>query len=155
MPTTTTTPTGPRCGNGQLAVSVQTSYVGAGSAAEELGFRNVSTVACTLHGYPGAAALDPQGRQIAQAERNDLNGGAPTDVVLRPGPLAEASIQGSDGSSRNCGTFTRSFLVTPPGLTRSTPVTAAGTSAAIGASDACPFAVGPVTPETPQPVPSG
>ena len=134
---------------------MQASYVGGGSAADELGFRNVSTAACSLHGYPEVVALNPQGRRIARAERNDLDGGAPTDVVLRPGQLAEASTQGSDGSSRNCGTFTRTFLVTPPGLTRSTPVTAAGTSAALGTSDTCRFAVGPVTPETPQPVPSG
>jgi hypothetical protein len=142
------------CGNGQIAVSIQTSYVGAGSAAEELGFLNVSKSPCTLHGYPGVAALDLQGHQIAQAERSDTDGGPPTDVNLSPGQLAEALIQGSDGSARKCGYFTRSFLVTPPNMTQSAQVMANSMSAAIGVSDACPIFIGPVTPETPQPTPS-
>ena len=153
--TTTTAPVGPMCGNGQIAVSIQTSYVGAGSAAEELGFRNVSKSLCTLHGYPGAAALNLQGHQIALAARSDIDGGPPTDVDLRPGQLAEALIQGSDGSAQKCGSFTRSFLVTPPNMTQSTHVIAQSTSAALGASDACPISIGLVTPETPQPTPSG
>lgn len=153
--TTTTGPVGPMCGNGQISVSIQTSYVGAGSAAEELGFLNVSKSLCTLDGYPGVAALDLYGHQIAQAERSDIDGGPPTDVNLRPGQLAEALIQGSDGSSQTCGSFTRSFLVTPPNMTQPAEVTASSTSATIGVSDACPISIGPVTPETPQPTPSG
>ena len=151
----TAAPVGPMCRNGQIAVSIQASYVGAGSAAEELGFRNVSTSLCTLHGYPGVAGLNLQGRQIAQAERSDIDGGPPTDVNLNPGQLAEALIQGSDGAAQKCGSLTRSFLVTPPNMTQSTHVIAQSTSAALGASDACPISIGPVTPETPQPTPSG
>ena len=149
--TTTTAPVGPMCGNGQIAVSIQTSYVGAGSAAEELGFLNVSKSLCTLHGYPGAAALNLQGHQIAQAERSDIDGGLPTDVTLSPGQLGEALIQGSDGSALKCSAFTRSFLVTAPNMTQSTQVVANGTSAAIGVSGACLISIGPVSPETPQP----
>jgi hypothetical protein len=37
-------------------------------------------------------------------------GGPPTDVNLNPGQLAEALIQGSDGSIGRCGYFSRSFL---------------------------------------------
>jgi hypothetical protein len=152
---TTTVPLGPRCANGQIASSIQTSFVGAGSAAEELGFLNVSNHSCTLHGYPGVAALNPRGHQIVQAVRSDADGGPPTDVNLRPGQLAEALIGGSDGSSQECGTFTRSFLVTPPNMTQSALVVAMSTSAAIGASDTCPISIEPVTTETPQPTPSG
>jgi hypothetical protein len=148
-------PAGPTCGNGQIADSIQSSYVGAGSAAEELGFLNVSKSLCTLYGYPGAAALNQQGQQIAQAGRSDIDEGPPTAVNLKPGQLAEALIQGSDGSALKCGYFTRSFLVTPPNMTQSVQVVAKSTSAAIGVSDACPISIGPVTHETPQPIPSG
>lgn len=140
------------CGNGQIAVSIRGSYLGAGSAAEELGFLNVSTSPCTLHGYPGAAALNTQGQQIVQVKRSTMDGGSATaDVKLNPGQLAEALLSGSNGSSQSCGTFVRSFLVTPPNMTQSATVTATRTSAAIGASASCPISIGPVTPETPQP----
>jgi hypothetical protein len=140
------------CRNGQLVVTIQASYVGAGSAAEELGFLNVSNSSCTLNGYPGVAALDAQGRQIVQARRSDAIGGPPTNVNLNPGQLAEALIQGSDGSIGTCGSFTRSFLVTPPNLTQSVRVSAKNTSAAIAA---CVIWIYPVTPETLQPTSSG
>jgi hypothetical protein len=143
------------CRNGQIAVSIQASYVGAGSAADELGLQNVGKFPCDLHGYPGVAALNLQGLQIAQAERSDADEGPPTDVNLKPGQLAEALIQGSDGSSRQCGTFTRSFLVTPPDMTQSTRVSAKSATAAIGVSDTCSIGIGPVTPETTQPSPPG
>ena len=154
-PTTTTAHVGPMCENGQIAVSIQSSYVGAGSAAEELGFLNVGKSPCTLHGYPGVAALNLQGHQIAQAEQSDADGGPPTEVSLSPGQLAEALIQGSDGSVRKCSLFTRSFLVTPPNMTLSVQVMGNTKSAAIGVSDACPIFIGPVRPETPQPTPPG
>lgn len=129
--------------------------MGAGSAAEELGFLNVSSSLCTLSGYPGVAALNTQGQQIAVATRSDSDGAALTDVDLKPGQIAAALVQGSDGSAVKCGYFTRSFLVTPPNLTRATTVTADSSSAAIGVSGACPISIAPVTPETTQPIPSG
>jgi hypothetical protein len=120
--------------------------------AEELGFLNVSKSLCTLYGYPGAAALNQQGQQIAQAGRSDADGGPPREVDLKPGKMAEALIQGGDGSVGECGYFTRSFLVTPPNITESVSVTAKSDSAAIGV---CGIWVSPVTPETTQPTTSG
>jgi hypothetical protein len=131
-PTTTApTPIVPSSRNGQLSVSIQASYVGAGSAAEEFGFLNVSNSACTLEGYPGVAALNVQGQEIDQARRGDAIGGPPTEVNLNPGQLAEALIVGSDGSIGTCDYFTHSFLVTPPNFTQSASVTAGSTSAAV------------------------
>jgi hypothetical protein len=65
------------CRKGQLVITIQASYMGMGSAAEELGFLNVSSSGCTLDGYPGVAALNTQGQQIAQARRD-------ADGVLQP-----------------------------------------------------------------------
>jgi hypothetical protein len=141
------------CRNSQLAITIQASYMGMGSAAEELGFLNVSNSVCTLDGYPGVAALNDHGQQITQARR-DAYGGPPTDVKLNPGQLAEALIQGSDEPSGTCKYFTRSFLVTAPNLTQSMQVTAMTVSSAIGVLG-CSFWVYPVRPETLQPTSSG
>lgn len=72
-------------------------------------------------------------------------------MTLEPGRLAKALIQGSDGSAVACNAFTRTFLVTPPGLTRSTQVSAKPTSASIGAGAPCSIGVTAVGPEGPQP----
>lgn len=155
MATTTTTSAtvDSPCRNGQIAASIQDSFVGAGSAAEELWFRNVSGSACTLFGYPGVAALNTQRKQIAQAIRNHLEQ-TPATINLQPGQIAAASLQGSDGAVLNCTHFTRSFLVTPPNLTQSLKVTALDSSAPIGVSTACRIWISPVTSEPPQPTPA-
>lgn len=152
---TTTAVAARPCSNDQLAVTIQSSFVGAGSAAEELGFQNVSDAPCSLSGYPGAAALSMQGQQIVQAGRNDADGAALAAVELQPGQIASALLQGSDGSAVNCGTFTRSFLVTPPNVAQSVEVTARSSSAPIGASTTCPIWIFPVSPEGSQPMPVG
>jgi hypothetical protein len=149
-PTTATAAAGPACDNNQIVVVIQASFVGAGSAAEELGFRNVSAPRCTLYGYPGVAALDASGHQLEQATRNPYDG-SPKVVTLEPGQLAKALVQGSDGSAVECTAFTHTFLVTPPGLTRSTQVSAKPTSASIGAGASCSIGVTTVGPEGPQP----
>jgi hypothetical protein len=96
-----------------------------------------------------------QGQQIVQAGRSDADGAALTAVELEPGQIAAALLQGSDGSAVNCGSFSRSFLVTPPNVTQSVEVAAENSSAQIGASAACPIWIFPVTPEGPQPIQSG
>ena len=140
---------GPPCSNSQIAVSIQTGFVGAGNAAKELGFRNVSQSPCTLYGYPGVAALNAQGQQIAQGKRN----GAPTAAVgLQPGAIAAAMVSGLDGSLPQCpGPYVDSFLVTPPNLTQSVVVTAPPNSVGTIAIS-CGVDVSPVTPEPSQPI---
>jgi hypothetical protein len=150
-PTTATAAAGPGCDSNQIVVVIQASFVGAGSVAEELGFRNVSTTRCTLYGYPGVAALDASGHQMEQATRNPYDG-RPKVVTLEPGRLAEALVQGSDGSAVECTAFTQTFLVTPPGMTRSTQVSTKPISASIGAGAPCSIGVTSIGPEGPQPV---
>jgi hypothetical protein len=110
----------------------------------------VSATRCTLYGYPRVAALDASGHQLEQATRNPYDG-SPKIVTLEPGQLAEALVQGGDGSAVQCSAFTRTFLVTPPGLTRSTQVSAKPTSASIGDGAPCSIGVTPVGTEGPQP----
>ena len=149
--TPTTAPIGPPCGNSELAVSIQTGFEGTGSASEELGFRNVGQSPCTLYGYPGVAALNAQGQQIVQGDRN---GDLPSAVGLQPGAIAASLVSGSDGSLPQCaGSHTDSFLVTPPNLTHSVEVTAANSFGSIAIS--CGIDISPVTPEPAQPIPAG
>jgi hypothetical protein len=153
VPAATTVPAGAPCTNGQVAVSIQASYVGTGNAAEEIGFRNVSQSPCNLFGYPGVAALGARSQQIAQATRVPIDG-APAAVNLQPGQIAEALVQGSDGAIRACdgAYYAHTFLVTPPNLTQSAEVAAMASSSGIAISEGCGIGVLPVAPEGPQPV---
>ena len=100
----------------------------ASTAAEELGFRNVSQSPCTLYGYPGDAAKRSE-RQITQGNRN---GDLPSAVGLQPGATAAPLVSGSNGSLPQCaGPHTDSFLVTPPNLTHSVEVTASNSFGSI------------------------
>jgi hypothetical protein len=61
--------TSPPCTNDQLGTSLGKEGAGLGHVGEAIVFTNVSTSACTLHGYPGVAGLDAAGTQIMQAGR--------------------------------------------------------------------------------------
>jgi hypothetical protein len=116
------------CENGQIAVTFRPAGVAAGSSGQVIGFVNVSSVTCTLTGYPGVAGLDAQGRQVIQAQRQlvgmlgGLANGSTTlpTVTLRPGQSASAMVEGTDnpvGTATSC-IYYPSLLVTPPNLTR-------------------------------------
>ena len=81
-----------------------------------------------MRAYPGVAAIDDSGAQLAQADRT-LNGmlsglpdGAPLPTVtLDPGQLASAGVDGTDSSDDPCPQ-PAGFLVTPPNSRTSVPV---------------------------------
>lgn len=88
-------------------------------------FTNSSNKTCSLFGYPGAAALDPKGRQIVQAKRT-LQGflgscgcRAPEHVALKPGDAASAVVEGSNGGGDEC-LRGKAVLVTPPNTKKAT-----------------------------------
>jgi hypothetical protein len=110
-----------------------------------------------MNGYPGVAALDAQGNQVVQARRQLTgmlgglqNTGTPIPVVtLTPGQVASAEVEGTDnpiGTATTC-TYYPSFLVTPPGETRSVQVAAglAGSSTP-GFPGCTPININPVVP---------
>lgn len=112
----TVTATGPGYGLGHAGVTVL--------------FTNTGAVPCTLHGYPGVAVLDATGHQIVQALRT-LNGyiggvladGEPT-VVLQHGQMASALVEGGVPASNSSCQEEHGLLVTPPGGTIPTQLTA-------------------------------
>ncbi|MGI4895464.1 MAG: DUF4232 domain-containing protein [Janthinobacterium lividum] len=94
-----------------------------GSSATPIIFTNTSTRQCFMHAYPGVAAIDANGRQLAQATRTLAGmlsgffaGSTPPDVTLDPGQAASAGVDGIDvplGDATDCPQ-PAGFLVTPP-----------------------------------------
>lgn len=116
----------PACTISRLAVSIGGQQGGDGHSSGAIRFRNTGTSACRLYGYPGVAALDSPGKQIAQARRTPRGymGGlgssqhTPTAVTLAPGHTASALVEADNAASNgnSCGTVP-ALLVTPPNET--------------------------------------
>jgi Protein of unknown function (DUF4232) len=137
MPTTTTTSStivasAPPCRNGQLAVTPYPGGAAAGNVSQVIRFVNVSRSTCSLTGYPGIAALNASGAQVAQARRElsgmlgGLQNGAqsPPTVTLASGAVASATVEGGDnpvGTATSCPYYP-AFLVTAPDQTQSVKV---------------------------------
>lgn len=91
-----TTP--PACTGAQLAITHTPAHGAAGHGAFVLLFRNQSTSACAIHGYPGLDALNSHGVVIGHAARTlsgSMGGGATTvpTVVITPGHYASATVE--------------------------------------------------------------
>lgn len=113
------------CRTNQLQIQPGAGGGAAGNAGLSVVFTNVGQTTCTMNGYPGVAALDSHGNQVAQAERRGtgMMGGladatSPIPLVtLAPGQAGSAEIEGSDvplGTATTCVGYP-SFLITPPG----------------------------------------
>lgn len=111
------------CSFRQLGISARTAGAGAGHYGLVLLFRNHSRRACTLHGYPGVEALNRHGKPNMEAKRTksgylmgDFRRGRPPTVVLRPGRVASAGVEGTDvprGNHHSCPKA-KALRVTPP-----------------------------------------
>ncbi len=124
----------PACGNGQISVSVRDGGAGLGHQSVVLLFTNRSDATCSLTGYPGVAALNSQGSQADQAQRepNGYLGGLENSttlplVVLTSGQTASALVEATDVgvSGQACPSYP-ALIVTPPGFTVSTKVSVGG-----------------------------
>ena len=104
LTTTSTTATAgtAACTSAALSVSLGRSDAGAGHVGTTLLFKNTGKAPCRLSGYPGVAALDANGAQVAQARRTangylgGLQSGLTTgpEVTLAPGGVASALVEG-------------------------------------------------------------
>ncbi|HEX2903021.1 MAG TPA: DUF4232 domain-containing protein [Jatrophihabitans sp.] len=100
-------------------------------------FANISTASCLLTGYPGAAVVADNGRQIQQARRTlrgPLGGlpsteNTPPQVTLNPGGYAAAFLEGvgqKQIGAAQAGCDAPNYpriLVTPPNTTVPVPFT--------------------------------
>lgn len=118
----------PECKLADLTVSATGSDGGAGHRLVVLVFTNSGSRTCSMYGYPGVAALDADGKQVAQAIRTrsgymgGLRGTHLPTVVLAPGRAASAGVEAlgfnpTDGSA--CTAY-QGLLVTAPDDTSST-----------------------------------
>jgi hypothetical protein len=114
-----------------LSVTAKPSTGAGGHSSKVLVFTNTGPTVCRLFGYPGVAALDAGGNQIAQATRtlNGYMGGIPSGksaeaAFLSKGESASAVVEAlnfnaSDGSA--CAAYA-GILVTPPNETHTVKV---------------------------------
>lgn len=96
----------PPCGNGSLAVTRTLTQSGAGHGWMALIYRNVTTHACTVYGYPGLDALSSSGHVLAHATRTlsgyDSSGHLST-VTIAPGRFASAGVEWFNFNPRTAG----------------------------------------------------
>jgi len=113
--------TPPACGNASLVVSASQDDSGMGHGSFVLRFRNKTTHACTLFGYPGLDALNASGGVMKHARRT-LNGyaGGTTHglqtIRVAPGRYASASVEWHNFNFSTGGScrFSHSVAATPP-----------------------------------------
>jgi Protein of unknown function (DUF4232) len=117
-----------RCTLDKLKVTTGTGDAGTGHRSIPLIFTNTSSAPCRLYGYPGVAALDGHGNQVAQARRtlSGYLGGTttgPANVDISGGQSASALVEliafNVDGTA--CTAYP-ALLVTPPDETHSVKV---------------------------------
>ncbi|MFF8031971.1 MULTISPECIES: DUF4232 domain-containing protein [unclassified Streptomyces] len=104
---------GARCRTPELSAAVGRMDPGAGQRNFPVVLTNVSSRACTLYGYPGAAFVDAAGERLGPDPRR-APGDAAT-VTLAPGESAWAGLRyASPGVSGARTAVPAALLVTPP-----------------------------------------
>ncbi|MBV8235647.1 MAG: DUF4232 domain-containing protein [Acidimicrobiia bacterium] len=122
------------CLTRQLAVSAAQGSGAGGHGNVVIAFRNTGP-SCRIVGYPGVAALDARGSQLAQARRTatgffgGLQGSpiTPPIVQLVTGGAASAIVEGLNAAPPDggpCPSYA-GLLVTPPAQTESTRLSVA------------------------------
>jgi hypothetical protein len=117
----------PQCPASSLEVwlGLGSGGAAAGSTYYPLEFSNVSSAACTLHGYPGVSAIGSGGAQLGSAAGWNT-AVTPSTVTLAPGATAHTVLQITDVGNyppSTCNPATAIGLrVYPPNQTASTVV---------------------------------
>ncbi|WP_258308353.1 DUF4232 domain-containing protein [Streptomyces sp. NWU339] len=102
-----------RCHTSELRARVGGVDPGAGQRNFPVVLTNVSSHACTLYGYPGAAFVDASGRQLGPDPKRSP--GDAVRVALEPGESAWAGLRYSAPGISGARTATPAALrVTPP-----------------------------------------
>ena len=147
--TTTTRTTITGCASSGLAVTLGTGNGTAGSIHYPIVFRNTTSSACTLYGFPGVSFLTAGGTQIgAPAQRE--SGIAFATITLAPGGSAYSSVGVTDPGIPPCtGSATATQVrVFPPGETHAILVTAPSGIAVCSSPNTADYQSAIVTPMT-------
>ncbi|MFF4835794.1 DUF4232 domain-containing protein [Streptomyces sp. NPDC001315] len=103
-----------RCHTSELRASVGRNNPGAGQENFPIVLTNVSSRACTLYGFPGAAFVDASGKQLGPDPKRAADS-SPTTVTLAPGRSAWAGLTFANPEVSEARTATPvSLVVTPP-----------------------------------------
>ncbi|MET9381639.1 DUF4232 domain-containing protein [Streptomyces sp. NPDC002928] len=103
-----------RCHTSELRASVGRNNPGAGQENFPIVLTNVSSSACTLYGFPGAAFVDASGKQLGPDPKR-ASDSSPTSVTLAPGRSAWAGLTFANPEVSEARTATpASLVVTPP-----------------------------------------
>jgi hypothetical protein len=108
------------CVSTQLAVVLGPSQGALGHIGQRVSFKNTSTVACTLYGYPGLQMLDPSGSPIPTDVIRGIAYTVPAEpekiVTLAPGEVASFDLGYEDSTGYGNATCPTSaeVEVTPP-----------------------------------------
>ncbi|KQW08443.1 hypothetical protein ASC66_06040 [Leifsonia sp. Root4] len=110
MEVTPETPEPPRCLDEQLELAVEAlpDESGAGQSGFNLRFRNVSSDACTLWGWPGVSAVDAGGALIGYPAQ--AVGGDGALVTMQPNGVAISHVAVSAAGAYDCPAVTASGL---------------------------------------------
>jgi hypothetical protein len=125
----------PACASSQLRIAYtnnaqikQGALDGMSKDYNVVTFTNTSRGNCVLEGFPGAAALNSNGKQIEQAVRTtslDAGDSKVRPVSLKPGGVASALVAGNTATCDRA-TDVAGLLVTAPGTYRSVRLGPAG-----------------------------
>lgn len=103
-----------RCHTSELRASVGRVDPGAGQRNFPIVLTNASSRTCTVYGYPGAAFVDADGKQLGPDPKRSP-GFTPTTVTLAPGRSAWAGLSFAAPETSGARTATpAALLVTPP-----------------------------------------
>jgi hypothetical protein len=111
-----------RCTTADLALHHTRHDLGAGQGYERIVFRNTSSSACYLSGFPGLSYVDKHGHQLgAPADRTGSSNGR---ITIAPGGAARAKVHFINNVSAVPGCYHQhqqahavGFRVYPPGST--------------------------------------
>lgn len=117
------------CETSQLKITMPWSGAAAGTIGGRIGFTNIGSRPCRLHGWPVVVAINAAGQSRIAVDRLTTMFGptlkAAPVVVLKPHATAEAVFTGGDHSiSGTCPTPYRRLRVTPPGNTQAVTIRA-------------------------------
>lgn len=110
----------PICKTSQLKITMPWSGAAAGTVGGRIGFTNLASGPCRLHGWPVLAAVNAAGKSRTAVDKITTMFGpnlkAAPLVILKPHATAEAVFTGGDHSrSGTCPPPYRLLRVTPPG----------------------------------------
>lgn len=108
------------CDTDDLSLSLGQPNGAAGTSYVDLILTNVSSLSCTLNGYPTVILVDSQGQQLGQTAGQSTSSSAPTTITLKPDQTAHSTVafpNPGNFSTGACSNQSTDINLTPSGQT--------------------------------------